>query len=95
MDETPDVSSCGWSLSNIKPLYLVLLHPSPLKVQQTFENPQMEILEFKDLHQKTPQRAIFEGLQWLQHHDLMKFLSKYKNVFKRRALEDLQVVNFV
>ena len=47
MDETPDVSSCGWSLSNIKPLYLVLLHPSPLKVQQTFENPQMEISEFK------------------------------------------------
>ena len=64
-------------------------------MQQTFENPQMEILEFKDLHQKTPQRAIFKGLQWLQYQYLMTFMSKYKNVFKCRALEDLQVVNFV
>ena len=35
------------SLSNIKPLYLAL-GTLPLKVQQTSENPQMEMLESKD-----------------------------------------------
>ena len=42
-----DVSSCAWSLSSIKPLYLVLLHPFP--PQSAFKNPQMETLKFQKM----------------------------------------------